>query len=1158
MQHDLHVYYSNRVEQLFEAFKETLYALPSTPFTRRLVIVPSAAIKSWIVMNLARDPQIKIAAGLEFCYIDPSVQLLKGMMEGERISKVKLPNGVELALAIEWSLKEMIASLPPAKIPSWQPLLSYLNVQPGKPVWKTKSVRRSTSLAHTLAQLFRDYGKYGGELIKEWEEADQNQIGWQQQLWKYIFRPGSPWTYLYRELKKIEGDQEPIPDVMVHLFSVSFLPRLYFDFFNECSKRLPIKHYLLSPSQQFWSDLPSQKEAFRLLKRAASDGVSQLQQNDLEVFLSESHPLLGNLGKLARKMAIQVEESLAQTFENYVMPQALLKHGIYEPLLHPDTFIDETATPLSLLQAVQADMQLMRYPSSSAQPTFSTFDQSIQVHAVPNRLREAEVLYDLLMGLIHKHSEDPEPLTPRDIVVMAPDITEYEPFLKMVFSDNESGLDVQIMDLSLSSQNLLIQGYLHLLALPRSRWDATSLLALFHHPAFQKKHRFSVEEVNLLETWIKECPITWGQSESHRNAILQAEHCRKTLEEDAGIGTWEQGLRRLIAGLILAGEETEGPILPFEGIDFSQGEFLGKAVRVLESLHGDLQSLIQNSLTLQEWVLKLQGLLETYFDTSIDKGEGAKDLDDVFGILREAAQTLTEASFDFDSIFQKVKESLSTVHATYHETHLCAVRFCSLLPMRTIPAKVIVLMGMQEGSYPRISPKLALDLLAGRPKADYAPSQVDFDRHLFLEALLSARQYFLMSYVTLSEEDYKEQSPSLLVSELLNYMDRAYRVAKENVSTLCYTKHPYHAFDSSYFQETSQCRSYSLRNYKNALAFYNPEKRPPFCLIPSFDVSRPKKRLEKLRINLRDLIAFARNPLKTYLNSSLGIYLEEAEQRVVSTAERFQLSSLDQGSIKKKSLKKPLEQLLKYTQKVGKLPFGMLREIAVDRLTEDVRELHAKITRTGADIDALFEVEFSDLYSIPVKMPDGKWQLPPLIIPHEDYGEIMLVGKLTEVSNQGLIVYHHAKEVDIVKSLPQFLTFHSLIKAYDLPLKPQLIFAKDGKIGIPFDDDPLSRLNNYLSYYLLGLENASPLVPEFAHHLMDQDVLQAQAKLEKVLTDQHPKSKINNQYIEWTFRESLCPNVKNIQMHWHALADQLFSQPYAAWTQTKREKEKDE
>ena len=78
------------------------------------------------------------------------------------------------------------------------------------------------------------------------------------------------------------------------------------------------------------------------------------------------------------------------------------------------------------------------------------------------------------------------------------------------------------------------------------------------------------------------------------------------------------------------------------------------------------------------------------------------------------------------------------------------VTFCAMLPMRSIPFKVICIIGLNENTFPRQKSSLEFDLMAKHPvKGDR--NNRDSDRYLFLETLISAKERLILSYVGQSE-----------------------------------------------------------------------------------------------------------------------------------------------------------------------------------------------------------------------------------------------------------------------------------------------------------------------------------------------------------------------------------------------------------------------
>ena len=67
------------------------------------------------------------------------------------------------------------------------------------------------------------------------------------------------------------------------------------------------------------------------------------------------------------------------------------------------------------------------------------------------------------------------------------------------------------------------------------------------------------------------------------------------------------------------------------------------------------------------------------------------------------------------------------------------VTFCAMLPMRSIPFKILCMLGMNDGAFPRKTSELGFDLIARYPRRGDRSLRSD-DRYLFLEAVISARE----------------------------------------------------------------------------------------------------------------------------------------------------------------------------------------------------------------------------------------------------------------------------------------------------------------------------------------------------------------------------------------------------------------------------------
>lgn len=1138
------VFFSNRVEQLYETLKESLFS-SSQPFTRRLIVVPSPSMKSWLMLRMANDPDLAIAAGLEISYLDQTIDQLSLLYTDTK--QKKNHSQMTLAFGIEAKIRTLIAEaaiLPSGERTIWQPLFDYLKIphQSKGAKLSQHTERRIVGLCDRLAGLFVKYGKYAGPMLAEWESAPLD--GWQQHLWRYLFsKPGLEWTYPHKELTRVI--ENPYPenekkDLQIHLFAVSHISPLQQRLLKYVSGEFPVHYYMLSPCQAFWSDLVSQRESYRMQTYWNQRGASLAQQIALEEYLRDCNPLLANFGRLGREMAIQIEESDALTDEQYLLPTSVYEQESYEELINDATLFIQKESPLTMLEALQTDMALLRNPDKSQRVQIRPEDRSIQVHVTHNRLREVQVLYNNLLGIIQRHATEESPICPGDILVMAPDIGLYAPFIRAVFGANDSLLDVQVMDLGAPAQSTFIQGFLHLISLPFTRWDVNSLLQLLEYATFQKRHGLSREDVGDIREWMLATGVRWGENAEHRNELLKRDHCQHGMVDEAMLGTWDYARDALLTGLIFDNHMSVDPL---------EGPLLGKWLHLIRSLRSDLKAITDGTLwELKEWTCYLRSLCDAYFLADEDSENSKEVLCRHLEAFQQTGVYIKEGTYPFTTIHHHLLSALEKPQISYQEGTLHAVKFCSLLPMRAIPAKVIAILGMEEGAYPREEPFDSLNLMVGYPKVDYSPSQIDFDRFLFLETLLSARRYFLTSYIGYSSTDGKEQPPSLLVTELLTYIDKAYEMEGHIPSEVCTYRHPYHAFDKSYFVPESRIPSFIFKDYLAAKAYYG-DKSSKSSFIPSFNLPSLKPSEEPseiIQIHLKELMAFARNPIKTYFNKTLGIYLESAEKRIIKNEEEFHLSALQSFILKKDALKQPVEHILHMAEVEGHLPVGAFKAVSVDKIKREILSLKSNMEDLGVSAQAIFEMGFSDLYQKPKQSENGGWQLPSLQIPVGSR-QVSIVGNLDEVTANGLLAQVKDDRVDIVKVWPQFLVFCCLVETHRLPIASQLLMTKGlkGKAKTAFTQDPHRLLTSYLEYYFTALEHVSPLIPEWVPHLLTQNSEEFAAKVRNDLTN--PFNPIYNDYLHWSMQDNAIDDADELVARWKPVVQDLFGALYSHW-----------
>lgn len=1142
MQNSLTTFFSNRVEVLYHQLIEHLFT-DGDSFAKRIVVVPSPAMKSWLTLRMAQDPKLTICMGIEIVYLEAGLE--KALHSAfELPTSYSLPSSLELSLLLPTIIAKKIEEFPLLTLDQqvvWKPLVEYLQVKPGG-VLSRKGEKRLASLSEKLSHLFKQYGRYGALMLKDWEEGKS--LEWQADLWNEVYcHDERKLTYPYR-LYSCCFRKKSSSIGSLHLFAMSYLSTLQFQFLKRYAELFPTYHYLLSPCALFWSDSRSDKEKRAWKQHLKNSGVNEKQERELEELLRDQNPLLANFGRLGREMITQIEESQSDYFGTYIAPKCLLDYPEYKEYLGSEINLEESGLSLTLLEAVQADLLLMRHPKGGEKVTLEKED-SLQVHIAPSKMREVEVLYDNLLRLIDHYREEDLPLYPSDIVVLTPDIAEYQPYIQAVFGAKSSQIDYQLMDLKAPVQCQLIQAFLYLLDLPLSRWDTKVILQLFAYPHFQKRQGFSIEELHEIRVFAKKAKIYWGESSHHREEILSNSHLKNGMVDKSEVGTWEEGLSRLIRSLALI--EKASPIQNLE-LSTKQSETVARVSHLLRSLREDLSLLIDGTrMSVSEWSDYLELLLESYF---IEDGEEKREYTLLLEKIRKIGQSgglVKEEKYSFITVKKLLVLSLEQQHISFRENHVQAVRFCSMLPMRAIPSRVVAVMGMGEGKFPKGEFDLSLNALKGSEKCDYCPSQVDYDRYLFLEVLLSARQHLLLSFASYSLEEDQELLPSLMITELLDYLDKGYTVEGKSPKEICISRHPFRSFSPIYYCENNTLKSYSEKWYQAACSEMQREKKAPHQFAFTFSKVTTKKQEEVcISISIKELEECVKNPLKLYFNKILGIYLKGEKDQELQAEEEFTLSPIDRSSIRKLALTNPEREILEEAKNSGIMPFGLFSEVAKEKALQDIGVVKEHLSAHAIEDNQITTLTFSEDVLEPHFHEESGWSVPPIYV-SDDEREMVITGKIEDLSPKGMLVNSDDKWEALLKHFSSFVLLGVAIESYQLPFEWAMIPYRAKKMhSMSGEDlDPHQLLKQLIPLYFHSIENPSPFIPEWSKELIKGEEKELSKQMDKRIHDTF--TPLYNDYLLFTLQQKIAPPAEKIIHQWQCPTKEALSPLLNKW-----------
>jgi exodeoxyribonuclease V gamma subunit len=563
-------------------------------------------------------------------------------------------------------------------------------------------------------------------------------------------------------------------------------------------------------------------------------------------------------------------------------------------------------------------------------------------------------------------------------------------------------------------------------------------------------------------------------------------------------------------------------------------------------------------MTMEDWANFLICLLENYFQPNFDDPKSLEEYDDLkaqIEIVRNSARSFKETLYPFATVRAHLLSLLQHRGMTYREEHLQSVRFCSLVPLRSIPAKVVALLGMQEGAFPRSDHHSSLNLMLGSEDVDYSPLAADYDRYLFLEALHSAQDYLLLSYQGYGQQDSKELQPSLIIEELFSYLDKYYSINGKKVSEVCIFKHPFDSFDERYFVEERGLPNFSKQDFKAAQTHYKVQKKAPHRFLNDFTcIEHPKPSIieHNSQIDIRHLSAVARNPIKFHLNKVLEIYIQTEEDRKLKTEEELIVSSLDKYQMKHYALKEPIDSVLYKAEREGKLPFGMFKTVATKRLKEEVEEIHERLLKHSVEPAHIFQIEFCTSCLHPTQLEEDRWLFPAVSLTYEDGYQLSIVGKLSHVTTRGLVALSKGTLADAWKAWPQFLLYCHAVKLCPGKLEPQLILAHSAQPKKAFFDDPDYHLKQFVNYYALCLQNFSPLMPDWIPLILEDDVRGLQDKMREIFSESFGTYQSHD--LRWILNKQRLPSSETMIHYWKAQAEGLLGDLIRFWYNPQQEK----
>ncbi|MBF0572322.1 MAG: exodeoxyribonuclease V subunit gamma, partial [Desulfamplus sp.] len=986
---------------------------------------------------------------------------------------------------------------------------------------------RAFQLARQLAMTYDQYLLYRPDFIYLWESQKIRDGEWQAVLWRTICKRKNGVTHkaarrkefmealeLYKQIGLLP---ERLPE-RVSVFGISSLPIFHLDILASLSELIEIGFYVMTPAQGYFSDLKSAKAKIKHENFGNYIGISP----DL-LHIDIGNPLLSSLGRAGADFM----ESLLN-FDN--LEDIDLK------------FIEPSGK--TILSMVQQDIFLMQdrgnilNVSKSGEPESEgrvdiaktvisideiSKDRSIVINSCHSPMREVEILNDYLLELFDSASDTKKPedkITPSDILVMTPNIENYAPFIRAVFTTPEEErlkIPFSIADLSIKSVSRSVDVFMQILSLPQSRFEVPFIMDILECDDVARCFGLESRDMDLVRDWINETAIRWGQDGKYRESIGLPR-----FEENS----WRAGLDRLMAGYAMTGrgelffnrndESVNINILPCDCVEGNASKVLGSLSRFFNTLSKTADKMAAK-MTLSEWGDFLMNVVDDFFLPDVENNSMVQQIRDTLSELKNM-----EATTGFNAkIDSKIVKSWcdKAIGKEYRDSNFLngGVTFCAMLPMRSIPAKVICIIGLNDGIFPRIENPPNFDLIKQNPRRGDRSLRNE-DRYLFLETIISARERLYISYTGQGIEDNSVIPPSVVVSELMDYLDQSFVVvpsfcdsnplsissdsncfSSKPLSSYILKRHPLQPFSPAYFEQSyphlscpeqkelnmlypngdSGIFSYSKANFLAASALL--KKKEPIEPFVSEEIVNERDKSSAISnydlILLNNLLNFFSSPQKYFLENSLGIYLKDQGGQL-DDCEPFSLDYLESYKLKdemlnriiknredksaqnseKESAQKNISIIDIYKAK-GVLPHGTPGSAFYEENQILVRSFYRKIAQY---------IEFGRSEALDVdiicngssdEITGSRWRLK---------------GTVSDMWSDKIVRFRAAsvKAKDIVRAW----IIHLACSCHQSPLT--VVIGKDKIYQFKTPNDPISLLDSLITIYKQGITKPIQFFPE--------------------------------------------------------------------------------
>ena len=955
----LHVHRAERADGLVAALRAIMADRLGDPLTPEVLSVPTRGVERWLAQRLSASLGTSagradgICANVEF---PPPHRLV--------MDSVAAASGIDpdsdrwRPARAAWPLLDVVDE---CLAEPWLHRLSVHLGSLGDAPDETRRARRFSSVRH-LAELFDRYALYRPEMLLAWaagEDTDGADLGlpdgaaWQAELWRRLrerIAEASPAERLEDACTRLRSDPALVGlPPRISLFGLTRLPSAHLRLLRALASHRDVHLLLLHPSPALWRRIAATEAHRPTTRRRRADVTAVLARNRL----------LASWGQDAREMQLVIADD---------GEQQILDH--HEP-------VEQHAS--TLLARIQDDVRADRLPPGAAlagqideRHRLDPGDRSIQIHSCHGRARQVEVLRDVILHLL---ADDPT-LQPRDIIVMCPDIEAFAPLIQATFGAAETtgipqdqpppeigpaDLRVRLADRSLRQTNPVLAVVAQLIDLVEQRMTASQVLDFADREPVRRRFRLDDDDLARMQDWVAQSGIRWGLDAGHRAPLKL---------DSLAAGTWRAGLDRLLVGVAMTEDEQRlfGGVLPLDDVDSGAIDLAGRFAELVDRLHAAIDAL-SVAQTIDAWATAIAAAADALAATSARDAWQRAELQHVLDdIVAEAAVTSGAgrtpiAPPELRALLADRLRGRPT-RANFRTGHLT---ICTLVPMRSVPHRIVCLLGLDDGAFPRKASRDGDDLMLDDPHVG-DPNPRSQDRQMLLDALLAATDRLIVTYSGNDERTNTRLPPAVPLGELLDVVDETARTEVGAARSRIVVRHPLQPFDPRNFVfgglVAGSSWSFDTVTLEGARASMSPrDEQRPFLAGALAPLDAPF-------VEIDDVVRFVQHPVRAFLRRRLGISLRDFTEEVQDGL-RIELDGLRRWSVGQRMLEARLAGVARRTAVLaeiarGALPPGVLGQPVIDEVFPIV---DAIVDEVAFATDATTP---SDSIDVRFALPDGR------------------------------------------------------------------------------------------------------------------------------------------------------------------------------------------